>query len=523
MINPKPYLVYNNLKEILMKRIILFTFLLILFSTYHISLAQNDYQEWLKKEREKFNFFVEEEDKKFADFLRKQWIEVELDKGLKSFTVPKPFKPLEFKEGVIKENKEIKVIPSKNLDVKPSSKEKNEIKSNIKKEDEKPEIEKIYNERNFETQKPSSKLSLLEVDFYGNNIQYSYDEEVRVKLKGKINKETIADYWLDLSSTNYKGLLKQFLDYKSKMKLNDWGYLWLINNLSEKLYGDISNEKILFTWFMLIKSSYMARVGYNEKTVVLLIASKNKIYDVPYLMLKDNPYRFYYISFDEKNLSEGGQIYTYNGEHSASEKVFDLNLIDYPTINDTLGQRTVQFNYKGQEVTIPIIYNVSIVKFFKQYPHTEYSIYFSTGMSDQAKNNLLKSIKPYIENKSEIDAVNFLLHFVQKATNYKSDKEQFGVEKPLFPEESLFYEFSDCEDRCILFSYLVSNLLGLKVVALDFPNHVATAVKFNDNIKGDFIIYKGSKFVICDPTYFGADVGVCIPAYKNAEAKIIEY
>jgi hypothetical protein len=135
----------------------------------------------------------------------------------------------------------------------------------------------------------------------------------------------------------------------------------------------------------------------------------------------------------------------------------------------------------------------------------------------------LKSIKPYIENKSEIDAVNFLLHFVQKATNYKSDKEQFGVEKPLFPEESLFYEFSDCEDRCILFSYLVSNLLGLKVVALDFPNHVATAVKFNDNIKGDFIIYKGSKFVICDPTYFGADVGVCIPAYKNAEAKIIEY
>ena len=44
-----------------------------------------------------------------------------------------------------------------------------------------------------------------------------------------------------------------------------------------------------------------------------------------------------------------------------------------------------------------------------------------------------------------------------------------------------YYPYCDCEDRSVLYSYLVRNLLKLDVVLLDYPNHIATAVCFNEN------------------------------------------
>ena len=81
-----------------------------------------------------------------------------------------------------------------------------------------------------------------------------------------------------------------------------------------------------------------------------------------------------------------------------------------------------------------------------------------------------------------MDAVNVLLRFVQTGFSYLTDSEQFGREKFMFPEETLSYPYSDCEDRSFLFAYLVSSLLGLDVIGLDYPGHVATAVKFSSPV-----------------------------------------
>ena len=91
------------------------------------------------------------------------------------------------------------------------------------------------------------------------------------------------------------------------------------------------------------------------------------------------------------------------------------------------------------------------------------------------------------------------------------------------PEETLLYPYSDCEDRSILFSFLVNNLTGLKVVGLDYPEHIATAVKFNTPVKGDAINHNGARYVVCDPTYINADVGMTMPKYKRGPVSVIDF
>ena len=114
-----------------------------------------------------------------------------------------------------------------------------------------------------------------------------------------------------------------------------------------------------------------------------------------------------------------------------------------------------------------------------------------------------------------------MIHFVQTAFEYQTDQEQFGVERPLFPDETLYYPYSDCEDRAILYSVLVRELLGLDAVLLHYPNHLATAVRFDEEVSGDYFTLDGKHYVVCDPTYINADIGEAMPQYKQARAKIL--
>ena len=143
------------------------------------------------------------------------------------------------------------------------------------------------------------------------------------------------------------------------------------------------------------------------------------------------------------------------------------------------------------------------------------------SLSEQAKEGLYPVLRKNIEGKSKKDAAGVLLDFVQTAFDYKTDDEQFGVERPLFGDETLYYPFCDCEDRSILYSILVRELLGLDVVLLHYPDHLATAVCFNDNVEGDYMVLNGRRYVVCDPTYIGAGVGEAMSCYKNTKATIL--
>lgn len=102
------------------------------------------------------------------------------------------------------------------------------------------------------------------------------------------------------------------------------------------------------------------------------------------------------------------------------------------------------------------------------------------------------------------------------------DIEVWGYDRNFYPEESLYYPYYDSEDRAILFSRLVRDVVGLDVVLVYYPGHLSTAVCFTEgDVKGDFLMFDNRKFIICDPTYIGSDVGEEMPSMIGKERTVI--
>ena len=108
-----------------------------------------------------------------------------------------------------------------------------------------------------------------------------------------------------------------------------------------------------------------------------------------------------------------------------------------------------------------------------------------------------------------------LIRFVQTAFEYQTDQDQFDREKLMNPDEILHYDKSDCDDRSIFYTYLVRRLLRLETAGLDYPGHLATAVRFPSSVSGDTVNVEGSRFLVCDPTYINADIGREMPSVRG--------
>ena len=114
-----------------------------------------------------------------------------------------------------------------------------------------------------------------------------------------------------------------------------------------------------------------------------------------------------------------------------------------------------------------------------------------------------------------------MLNWVQTAFVYEYDDKVWGHDRAFFAEESLYYPYCDCEDRSILLSRLVRDLLGLKVVLVYYPGHLATAIHFTNDVRGDYLVLSGQRYTVCDPTYIGANIGMTMPGMDNNKATVI--
>ena len=139
------------------------------------------------------------------------------------------------------------------------------------------------------------------------------------------------------------------------------------------------------------------------------------------------------------------------------------------------------------------------------------------------EDRLKKLLSPHLQKLSAPEQLNFLLHLVQKSFEYKTDQDQFNKEKYFFAHETFVYPYSDCEDRSVLFANLVKALLGYNVVLLDYPEHIATAVEVPFSIEGKTVTHKGKTYLICDPTYINANIGMEMPNLKVSERKVVVF
>lgn len=106
-----------------------------------------------------------------------------------------------------------------------------------------------------------------------------------------------------------------------------------------------------------------------------------------------------------------------------------------------------------------------------------------------------------------------ILAFVQSIIQYRFDQDSTGyAEWPRYPIETLMEGIGDCEDVAILCAAVIARL-GLQVVLLLYPKHLAFGVAGADKLKGDYIIdpLTGQKFFYGEATSKGWHLGQ-IPA-----------
>ena len=93
---------------------------------------------------------------------------------------------------------------------------------------------------------------------------------------------------------------------------------------------------------------------------------------------------------------------------------------------------------------------------------------------------------------------------------YIEDRDAYGEEVSLSPEATLAAKGSDCDDKSILFAFLVKRMLNLDVYAIVYPKseHMNIAIYFPEELKdGEMIIIDEQKYLIADPSYLWAELG----------------
>ena len=203
--------------------------------------------------------------------------------------------------------------------------------------------------------------------------------------------------------------------------------------------------------------------------------------------------------------------------------------IDQLPLLDNNNSDMRNLNSMSYSIKVKSSINKNLLDFMKEYPRTydgkdhltHWAYYANTPASKEMQQQIYPQLKERLQNANELTAVNMLLNWAQTSFDYEIDEKVWGYERAFFAEETLFYPFSDCEDRAILFSHLVRDLVGLDVVLVHYPGHLAAAVCFNEDVKGDYLMLGERKFVISDPCYIRARVGSTMPGMDNSIAKII--
>ncbi len=447
------------------------------------------YDDWSKKKNNEYKTYKINQDRAFANGLKKQWKEYRLKqdktrfKKTKPNNIPEKSKETKKREADYKNSKKVNIRPIKQV----------RTKGLVKK-----------------TVKLLSKDKLVGISFFGTTSQIAYNNKYNFQLH-TISKNSIADFWQEFSRKDYRPLIKQFEFHFGNMQLNDWAKYKFVYKMGMKFYGQ-NNKANLFTWFMLTKLGLDVKVGYNSNNIYLMSAISHKLYQVSYFNINSKRYYVLVPGGRAKGISN---IRTYKSNYSRNLRQLSFKMDKPLKLNNLKILKKYSFKYYNKTHNLNTIVNKNLIDFYSSYPQSDYRIYFDSKVSNMTRGRLLAGLRKIIDGKKEVEAVNILLRFVQTGFGYKTDQQQFKYEKVLFPEETLYYKYSDCEDRTILFTYLVKNLLNLETIGLKYKDHIASAVALNSKIKGDGYKVNGKLYYVADPTFVNANIGETMTKYKS--------
>ena len=363
-------------------------------------------------------------------------------------------------------------------------------------------------------------MATSDFDFYGTPMKVRWGNAEKFKLNGT-SKKDISDAFLELTDKGYTNLVHDCLELRKEYKLCDWAYYKMLQDIAEKACGKGTNEAIFLQGVLLNQSGYQIRFALEDNTKLHIMSRMDGFpYDRGYLTA-DGKLFFLMDGCKAKNLTVCDAAYP-------GEQMMSLGVAEQPELKKNLSdKRTVISRFVN--VSADVQMNKNLMDFYTDYPTsydgkdmmTRWAYYANTPVTSEVKDAVYPQLKQQIGNAPKLMAANMLLNWVQMGLTYAYDEKVWGHDRAFFAEESLFYPFCDCEDRSILFSHLIRDLLDLDVVLVYYPGHLYTAVCFNEDVTGDYIMVNGRKFTVADPTYYNANVGKTMSKMDNSKAKVI--
>lgn len=392
------------------------------------------------------------------------------------------------------------------------------VKTVIQPEPELPPVEPEVEPMNFTTTFDNGEYTAYTV--FGTQCKVRIGKDCKFTLRD-LQPRTLANAIENFSDSQYENLLYDCLQERKRLDFSDWAYYQMLQTVCRQFYGEASNEAVLAMAFLYSQSGYKMRLAHDGTHLFMLVATHHFIYNKPFFNM------------------DGEYFFMLDGREAGSLRICDAkfpkesSLSLQMTANQQLAQnptskRTIT-SKMNSNFSFTITSNQNYLDFYGTYPSsylnnnfmTRWAMYANTPLEKGVRDQLYPALKQKLAGLSKKDAVQQLLWWVQTGFDYAYDEEIWGEDRAFFGEESLFYPFCDCEDRSILLSHLVRDLVGLDVCLVYYPGHLAMAVCFNEDVAGDYYLYEGRKFVVCDPTYIRARIGDTMPMVKGLETNLI--
>lgn len=436
----------------------------------------------------------------YADYLAGIWKEFLLFRGVKRDETPKPM-----------------VVP--NVEDIPTNPVPQKLPAPIVTPKEEPQVPKAVPVKPIEPAKPIN-APTHDFTFYGVQLR---SVKMKVFHLSSLEPSAISEVWRQYQKSNSKEVINSLASYSRLYGLNDWFKTELVRRYVDTLLMDgSSSDRIVLQHFLLANLGFDIRLASTQRQLLLLVPCKQQMYERSFLNIDGQKY---YVFYDNISPIKENSIAIYTC--SLPNDVYKGDLVDLVYKQHSLTLKSgndKKCTLTDGRISVSGNVNSGMMEMFRHYPLMDVSYYAASKVLPAFHKNVLEQIKPQLSGMTQRQAANALLHFVQYAFDYATDGEQHGYEKPYFLEENFYYPKNDCEDRSILYAFLVHNLLGLDVHLVQYPGHECTAVNFgNQPVDGDCYLYNGRVFIICDPTYIGASIGQCMPAYQHVQPIVEEW
>lgn len=354
-----------------------------------------------------------------------------------------------------------------------------------------------------------SRPNQIAFDFYGHGLMIKYDPGFLSAYNNKVSRESIDNFMLKMKELDHHNINEQLMFYKQTYQLDDFGYYMLLSKFTQKAFYDKSENFIsLFKYYMLLQNGYDVQLTYNDK---VHLYGRMSLPLVKVLTLEYKGKSYADLSFKEGRKPGRESLYAPKMVNKGNPLAF--NTSTPPKLEAKKSTKEFTFEFEGYEYTFSSDINKSLILYYESLPSVnidQTKWYVNYGLSGFASSSLIKQLREAIDTMDEKTKLEFLLAFTQHTIKYKADDQFWGFEKYNFPEETLYYEYADCEDKSMLFASLVKELLNIKSIALAYKGktpHLNVAILINKEKDMKSYKYQGKDFIVCEPTGDGFKIG----------------